>query len=742
MHISELSKYKIPDYFIEKFKEEKIENLYPPQADAIKHGLLDGKSIVLSVPTAAGKTLAATLAAINKLSEPSSGVKVVYIVPLVALANEKYNYYKKLFCGKWQVAISVGDLDSADPWLARYDFIVCTTEKLDSLIRHGSGWVKEIGLVIVDEVHMLNDISRGPTLEILITRLRDLVPNAQILALSATISNANELAEWMTAELVVSDFRPVKLFEGVSFGDKIHFLDKDDYAITGVEQENSILENTLNLRKQALFFVSSRRNAESLAQKLTKTIRQKLNKIEREQLAEVSEDVLNVLETPTSQCRKLADCIKHGSAFHHAGLLRKQKQLIEEGFRAGLIKSISATPTLAMGVNLPAFRVIIRDSKRYYGGRGMSYIPILEYKQFVGRAGRPQYDDFGESILVARTEGEADELVEHFIMGEPEKIRSKLAVEPVLRMHTLALISSGFVKTEKALLEFFSKSFYAYQYGDISAIEEKLLEILELLKQWEFISTDAEKLAPTRMGRRVTELYLDPLTAHNFIDALKLLKSGKRKASSFGFMHTISDTIEMMPLLSVRSGEFTELNELIAEREHMFLQRIPQEWDLEFDRFLQSIKTATLFEDWSNEKTEDQILENFKVAPGELPGRLQIADWLIYSLQELALLLGLKDVLKDIRKTRVRLKYGIREELIPLIRLKLIGRVRARRLFKANLKTVDDLRKASLQTLSKIIGPSVAYSVKEQLGEKLKESERPERPVKKSVQSKLGTFKN
>ncbi len=713
MHISELSKYKIPKQFIEKFKEEKIGKLYPPQEDAIKCGLFESKNIVLSVPTAAGKTFTATLATINKLS--NFPVKVVYIVPLVALANEKYNYYKKLFGDKWRVAISVGNFDSGDQWLAKYDFIVCTTEKLDSLIRHGAGWINEIGLIIVDEVHMLNDISRGPTLEVLITRLKEIVPHAQILALSATINNSDELADWLGAELVVSDFRPVKLYEGVSFGDKIHFLDKEDYGINGVEQENSILENTLKLRKQALFFVSSRRNAEGLAEKLMKTTRQKLTKIEREELAKLSQNTLNVLEVPTRQCKKLANCIKYGSAFHHAGLLRKQKQLIEEGFRKGLIKSISATPTLAMGVNLPAFRVVIRDSKRYYRGIGASYIPVLEYKQFVGRAGRPQYDKFGESILVAKTEYDASELVDRFIMGEPEKIKSKLAVEPVLRMHTLALISSGFAKTEQALLDFFSKTFYAYQYGEISIIESKLLEILDSLKNWKFISENPGKLQPTRIGRRVTELYLDPLTAHDFIQSLKPHKS---RIYPFGITQLISNTIEMSPLLSIRSGDFSELDNLIAEREHMFLQHIPQQWDIAFDRFLQSVKTAMFFEAWINEKTEDQILSKFRVAPGELRGRLHIADWLIYSLQELALLLGAKEILKHIRKARARLKYGVREDLIPLVRLKSIGRIRARKLYNAGLKSIADLRKIPLQSLSRVIGPNISYAIKEQLGEK------------------------
>jgi helicase len=725
MKVGDLSRFGISDYFIEKFKKEGIKELYPPQEHAIKGGLFDGKSLVLSVPTAAGKTLTATLAVIKKLSEKP--VKAVYIVPLVALANEKHSYYKKLFKEKWKVALSIGDYDSTDPRLSTQDMIICTTEKLDSLIRHFAKWVEDIDLVIIDEVHLLNDVSRGPTLEILITRLKEVIPNAQYLALSATVNNSYELADWLGAESIVSDFRPVRLHEGVSYGTMIKFLDKDGYEILAADQENSILENTLSMRKQALFFVSTRRNAEGLASRLTQTTKNRLTNLEKEQLKKLSDDVLNVLESPTRQCKKLSDCIRFGSAFHHAGLLRKQKTLIEDAFRDGSVKSISATPTLAMGVNLPAFRVIIRDAKRYYRGIGSAYIPVLEYKQFVGRAGRPQYDEFGESILVAKTESESEELVNRFILGEPEKVKSKLAVEPVLRMHTLALIASGFTRTEKELLDFFSKTFYAFQYGEMYAIETKLLEILDELDSWKFITTGGDRLKPTRIGKRVSELYLDPLTAHEFVEALQKAKK-RKKLFSFGLLQLISNTAEMYPLLSVRSGEFSEIEEVIAKKGNMVLQQIPKEWDLEFDRFLRSVKTSMFFEDWTREKTEDQILSRF------------VADWLTYSLQELGLLIGMKDKLKDIRRLRVQLKYGVHENLIPLVRLRSVGRVRGRKLYAAGFKTVASLRKAPLETLSKLVGPKVAYNIKEQLVKDFgKKVARPKEPIR-ARQSNLVKF--
>jgi helicase len=173
----------------------------------------------------------------------------------------------------------------------------------------------------------------------------------------------------------------------------------------------------------------------------------------------------------------------------------------------------------------------------------------------------------------------------------------------------------------------------------------------------------------------------------------------------------------MEPKLSPKTREFAEIGRILSERDHLFLQKVPDEWDLEFDDFVKSVKTAMLFESWINETTDDRILTEFGVAPGEMRNRLDTADWLVYSMQELSLLLSYKDILSEIRKLRVRMKYGIREELVPLVRLEQVGRVRARRLFKSGLKSLDDLRKANLAALTKIVGPNVAAAIKKQVGE-------------------------
>jgi len=215
-----LIKNKIPEELY-KILERDIKKLRPAQTKAIENGLLDRKNLLVCTPTASGKTLIAELAALKSIIEGNG--KAIYIVPLKALASEKYKDFKKRYGNVAKVALSIGDIDSTDSYLVDYDLIITTSEKLDSLIRHHAPWISLISTIIIDEIHLLNDTSRGPTLEILITILRQLLKKAQIIALSATIGNPEELAEWLNAELIKDDWRPVKLHKGVYLDGEIEF---------------------------------------------------------------------------------------------------------------------------------------------------------------------------------------------------------------------------------------------------------------------------------------------------------------------------------------------------------------------------------------------------------------------------------------------------------------------------------------------------------------------------------------
>lgn len=362
-----------------------FEEFRPSQEKAIKAGVLNGKNVLVCSPTASGKTVVAEMAGISKILNKNE--KCIYIVPLKSLATEKRDEFKKKY-GKLgvKVALSIGDLDSSDPWLENYDIIITTSEKLDSLIRHGARWLKEVGVVVIDEVHLLNDYGRGPTLEVLLTLLKLILPNAQLVALSATIGNPEELADWLDAELVKDTWRPVDLYQGIFHSDDIDFFEVKESEKVSAKISDPTLRlavNTVEKGKQALIFCPTKNIAESTAAKLAA-----LFTPTNEQRA-LSKKVLDHVTPPTKQCLQLAECVSSGVAFHHAGLVQKQKQLVEDSFRNDEIKIICCTPTLAMGVNLPAFRTIIKSLKRYSMKGGSDWIPVLEYMQMVGRAGRP-----------------------------------------------------------------------------------------------------------------------------------------------------------------------------------------------------------------------------------------------------------------------------------------------------------------------------------------------------------------
>lgn len=510
----------------------------------------------------------------------------------------------------------------------------------------------------------------------------------------------------------------------------------------------NIALDTLSINKQAIIFVNTKRSAESLAEKIAK---QSTGNRDTEEL---SKKIIKVLNTPTKQCVRLANIVVKGIAFHHSGLLGEQRKLIEDNFRNGIIKIIVATPTLAMGLSLPAFRVIITSLKRY-GLWGMEYIPVLEYEQFSGRAGRPEYDSYGEAIILADSEKQKEELIEKYIRGEPEDIISKLASEPILRTYILSITASEFVKNKRELQEFFSKTFYAQQYGDMKKFNLIIEKIIRQLKEWKFLKDHNEieeiegdtgeknktrtrdfvsalklsfneKLEASPLGKRSSELYLDPFTANFLVESLqiidKVMKNSieNKKYSELTIIQMICSCLELRPLLRVKTAEYDDIEEFrITNEEHLINEVEP--FDDDYDEFLAALKTAKFFMEWLNEKNEEYLMETYDVRPGEIYGKLERIDWLIYGSSELARLLKINAVMKELNKLRYRIKYGIKEELIPLLQLKNVGRVRARTMFNNGIKDIGDVKKADFSTLSRLIGKNVALDVKKQVGQDFSE---------------------
>lgn len=693
-------------------KDQGIEELYPPQAEALPYALR-GEHLVLSIPTAAGKSLVAYLAIVQRLK--NEGGKAFYVVPLRALAREKYEDLKCFEKLGLKVGISTGDLDESDLRLSKYDIIVCTSEKADSLLRHGLHWLDKIKVLVIDEVHLIHDPRRGPTLEVIIAQFKALNSHTQLIALSATIKNAVELADWLGGKLIQSEWRPVVLKEGVFFKNTIKFNDGSTKTIPGDAKQaiELLVEESLRDGGQTLIFVNNRKSTVSLAARLSGVVTGLLTNAEKKDLKKLVSSMKREQGEIISVEQSLLSCVENGVAFHHAGLESSQRRLVERGFKEHRIKCIVATPTLAAGVNIPARRVIIRDLWRYDENFGMAPIPILEYKQQAGRAGRPRYDTVGEAITIAKDSNQRDQIFDNYILADTEPIYSKLGSQAALRMHLLSAIATQFVRDMEGMYKFIVSTFYAYQ-ADDSTIRSGVDTALEFLLENQFVEQMDHGYLATLFGTRTSSLYIDPLSAIQLKTALE--RSCHKESAPLSFLHAICATPDLRSLYL--RGTDTWVEERAEHIQHALLLDIPSASSEDYEWFLSDLKTAFLLEDWIEEIPYDALVSKYNIWPGDIHNVVEIAEWLLHATREYARMYNFSCV-SDVNNLLLRVQNGCKEELLNLVSLKGIGRVRARALYHEGFKTVNDLRDVPLERIAKIkmIGKAVATNIKHQIGE-------------------------
>lgn len=1135
------------------------------QEKAIAAGLLTERHFLACCPTASGKTL---LALLRMVANNGKG-KCVYIVPLRALAAEKHKEFSSSLASfGMTVGVSTGDFDSSNEELASFDVVVVTSEKMESLLRHKSSWLKTVSLAIADEIHLINDDGRGPTLEIVLTKLKE--TGSAVVGLSATIPNNKEVAAWLGAKLFESTYRPTVLEKKVACDGKL-FSEEGAEKIEEKEMIAGLAKKALgenNGKGQVIVFVSTRRSTEAIAKQLCGVASAFLAEEEKSECEELSKKALKALPQPTSQCFALSNCLRSGVAFHHAGLVEKDRQLIERGFKEDrCVKVIVATTTLAMGIDFPASWVIVRDVKRFAGdfsvylpnlevqqmclpgdaeillsdgsyqkigklvenkqsvgiasvnettgkleenrpvdwfknesdslikinladGReikvtgnhpllklneylrkpawkradaiepgdliavvsmapssnkiprmldyfDMAYVPsavshfrtlaklsgltygeiankfkipfktvktyaynksiplkllrelsqlsgnesylysnikliktkggrplaISEYlspdflwligiiaaegsviaytgkkrwagvdykkikvantdsriiekiknildgletkyysrktimgfgkkeltvleicnqtlaklillfgitagkksytvapteeifrlpKEFVaqyiagifdgdgnfderhgirlcvkskllvlglqkllkkfdiratthsdkagswwliisslsemtkfkkqipciriknfqgrnykretrpqkrfgdlifeqikwaeterlsspqatynltiannanyvcndvlvhncGRGGRPRFDHRGVGVICC-SRRDLMAVRDKYILGPLENVYSKLSSEPALRMHTLSLVASDYCRSFEELQAFFSKTFFAQQYGATQELFALIEKIALQLSEWDFLREKNGKLVATPVGKRVSELYIDPLTAHNFVEFIKTRSATSGKPTtktllspSFAMLLEFSGAIESKPLPRVGRHEEQALwEEAFSSLEGDALERF------EFDRnAVEKWKNAKIAQAWVDEVGENGIMEKFDLPPGVLHARMRVLQWLSYSLGEIAYLMNAASVRSESRKLERRIKHGVKEELLDLVRVRGIGRVRARKLFGAGIANRLQLHAADKEKVKALLGEKIAERVLE-----------------------------
>lgn len=666
-----------------------IKEFNPAQKAVIESGYLEDKSnYIISIPTASGKTVLGILPALKTIL---NGGKAVYAAPLLSIQNEKVKEFKAFE----EHGIKVGKHPSNS------DLSVMVFESFDALTRFSWNVLREVDTLIIDEFHMIGEYSRGPTLESAITRAKIINPSLRIIALSATLKNIDEIEQWLDGKTVEHDYRPVPLNKEVLDAEMFNTKNKNDVIV-------KIVEKAIEDNSQALSFVSTRRFTESLATYVAKKIDKKTTKEQKQKFKQVADKLLEVPKKkgslPTTTCLKLAEAAEKGVVFHHAGLFNEQKEIIEDEFRKGNILMITATPSLMYGVNLPSKYVVIRDHTRWTSN-GPASIPVFDYEQMSGRAGRPQYDDVGYSYLVAKTMDEAFDLEARYINGEIELTNSKLIDnKDAIYKQIIAQIASSLSKNLDDLNDFFGKTLYGFQMKNNpsmsmfaqDSLNWELESALEFLLQNGIIRATPEGLKTTDFGNLIAKSNYAVETAVK----IKEYVSTMEKLNPAEMIYALAETPDL-PLISFKGRKSKDpVRDKLSEC-GLFAVDIgnPE-------------ATAVSLIEWIDERNEYEIENAYNVYSASTRRSAYEASRLVKFAKNTLEVLGNYSNLKDMDYLSARLYYGVKEDIIPLVvGVKRLGRKRARLLMKT---FGDNLSEASEKELQKVegIGSKLAGKVK------------------------------
>lgn len=666
-----------------------IKEFNPAQKAVIESGYLEDKSnYIISIPTASGKTVLGILPALKTIL---NGGKAVYAAPLLSIQNEKVKEFKAFE----EHGIKVGKHPSNS------DLSVMVFESFDALTRFSWNVLREVDTLIIDEFHMIGEYSRGPTLESAITRAKIINPSLRIIALSATLKNIDEIEQWLDGKTVEHNYRPVPLNKEVLDAEMFNTKNKNDVIV-------KIVEKAIEDNSQALSFVSTRRFTESLATYVAKKIDKKTTKEQKQKFKQVADKLLEVPKKkgslPTTTCLKLAEAAEKGVVFHHAGLFNEQKEIIEDEFRKGNILMITATPSLMYGVNLPSKYVVIRDHTRWTSN-GPASIPVFDYEQMSGRAGRPQYDDVGYSYLVAKTMDEAFDLEARYVNGEIELTNSKLIDnKDAIYKQIIAQIASSLSKNLDDLNDFFGKTLYGFQMKNNpsmsmfaqDSLNWELESALEFLLQNGIIRATPEGLKTTDFGNLIAKSNYAVETAVK----IKEYVSTMEKLNPAEMIYALAETPDL-PLISFKGRKSKDpVRDKLSEC-CLFAVDIgnPE-------------ATAVSLIEWIDERNEYEIENAYNVYSASTRRSAYEASRLVKFAKNTLEVLGNYSNLKDMDYLSARLYYGVKEDIIPLVvGVKRLGRKRARLLMKT---FGDNLSEASEKDLQKVegIGPKLAGKVK------------------------------
>ena len=730
MKMAELIRYDVPAEIIGLWQQRESETLLPLQEMAIKrHGLFDRGNLLIQAPTSSGKTFIGEMAAIQAAMIRK---KVIYLVPLKALAEEKYLDFKEKYAPYGvQVIISTRDHRDFDRQLEEGNFSIAVVvyEKLAQLLVRRPERLGETALVIADELEILSDPERGALVEILLTRI--LRTGSRLIGLSAVIGGAEKLAAWMQAQLVFSERRPVELRSGILFEGQFRYRTynqrtEDVEPLADVRSDSAweiVAENVHAFAQQgesSLLFVKAKHESRHAAQLLTRRV--DLPPAARTLAA------LRKLE-PTRSRDYLIESLSHGVAFHNADLSPEERRIIEAGFRSGEILVMVSTSTLAVGLNMPARNVFITPEKWRYDERlTMPWkTPLLrsEYENMGGRAGRYGANHpFGRAILVATTPFDAETLWRRYIEGVCEPVAPQLAHE-ALPDHVLGLTASRFCRNEEELCAFLEQTLTARWVWEDTMTEEavrfqfqaatnRVMDAGALIRHPERGLFEA-----TPFGLAVAAKGIHLATAHDLEAWIR--ESETRIWSNLDLILAAALTPEgrLLPVSLTtqeyeRGGYLAKLKRLTETEDFtpdVPLNRFRKESLLPFFEEMRAIKTALILTEWINNVPIRDLEERYHTMAGQVFAAADQLAWIIDATAAIAAAAGAHaDFVERIRLLAERIQYGLQEDALPVARLATprLGRATLLALVAHGLHTAETLAPTTPKLLAEWMKPAEA----------------------------------
>ena len=729
--IRDLRKYELPDSLLEIWERQQGEFLLPVQEVAVqRYGLFDGRSLVISSPTSSGKTFVGEMAAMRAAF---AGQRVLYLTPLRALAEEKYETFRARY-GTYGVKVVVATRDRRefDQDIERGDFqlAVLVYEKLAQLLVRHPHVLRTVALVVVDEIQMLGDPERGSGLELTLTKLLSSEPRPQLLGLSAVLREAEQVAEWLGADLLLQDERPVELYRGVALGDRFRYRtyntgEEGEEQLAAVESDDprellfAHVQHFAQQGEQVLIFLKGKRD----------TVRCALELAEECELPPAP-DALAALEPleETSLKTQLRDALSGGIAFHHADLTSAERAIVESAYRQGEVRVIACTTTLAFGVNLPASTVFIEAVKWDMDKRTGTAIEVplswAEYENISGRAGRLGFrEKFGRSILIATNQFQADLLWRGYVMGEQEQF-TPAPGQTGLADRILNLIASKTCLSTDELHAFLGLTYLGFQRrgknAHVSGVAPDLApdeaeQALNVLMKAQLINRGEDgRLEASTLGEVAARKGIRAATA---VKLARFFESAQgRDVPELELFYALSLTEDgqkmQIPLSSAEHrgrGYESKVGEWIRERGYEpgdELQKLLNARMLPTTQEARSAKLSLLLLGWINGDELASLENRCQCYAGTILSLTDEVSWLVDAAAEIAEVMGWTPA-KQLSELAERARFGVDPSSLELARAHLpsLNREEIKALVSAGFDSPRAVREAPPEVLEPYLSP-------------------------------------